>query len=158
MYTAAKTSRFFYALLNFLPTTYWNKEIQKRKAYLKFFLSLYNQDTKVLKVSASRKNAFTIYLGHTKAKIITPFKILLQKLPSLIAGIFGFSPPLFCKVFKICNLLQFSSIPFVQELHTSSTQSLAKEPLTWQAVRTAFWKAFFENIYFSAELHTRHML
>ena len=37
MYTAAKTSSFFHALLNFLPTTYWNKEIQKRKSHLKFF-------------------------------------------------------------------------------------------------------------------------
>ena len=36
MYTAANGAWFSHALENF-PTTYWNKEIQKRKSHLKFF-------------------------------------------------------------------------------------------------------------------------
>ena len=36
-----------------------------------------------------------------------------------------FSPPLFCKVFKICNLSQFLANSFVQKLLTSSTQLFA---------------------------------
>ena len=143
MYTAAQISLFFHALLNLLPTTYWNKEIQKTEAASKIFLSLYNQDTQAPKLSPLSKYFFKNSL-HLLREFSGFHPLFFAKFLKFVIY-HNFQPTHLCRNYSpaVRNYLQIIS-------HlVGSENGLFIHPFDWQAAKKPFSPGRFAESTFS---------